>query len=211
MWPRRVPECAANAVAQEFLRSAGAPATLSGAGPARARAAVSSTGKSHTGHTSRGGEDEVGRRSNLAASVLAAGCITVPDEDTRIVGGSAPTGESGHGDPPEPQAGKAEGPATIEERWRCEDIILTSTCYPSLGSRSCSGTVKTGKYPAKPTFFRVNGIDRLWSWPLSLTGDGFDYMFVIARGYGRYYDFRGVPAGEKTKPSEVFTCSETGR
>ena len=144
-----------------------------------------------------------------AASVLAAGCMTVQKEDTNIASGSAPTVESKHGAPPEPQDSKAEGPTAIEERWRCDDIRLTSTCYPSIGDGFCFGTVKTGKYPAKDTFFRVDGVDRNWHW--SRSGKGFDYTFVIARGRGRYYDFRGVPAGEKTKPSEVFSCSETGR
>lgn len=143
----------------------------------------------------------------LVASVVAVGCMSAPEKVSNTAGGSAPTDESEHGDPPEPQDSKAESSTAIEEQWRCGDIRLTSTCYPSLGDGSCFGTVKTGKYPAKDTAFRIDGVDRHWYW--SRSDKGFDYTFVIARGYGRYYDFRGVPAGEKIKPSGVFPCSET--
>lgn len=143
----------------------------------------------------------------LVASILAAGCKTVPKEGTGTADGSTPKVETGQSESPGSQAPEAEGPTTIEERWQCGDIRLISTCIPKLGDSFCVGTVKTGKYPAKNTLFSINGVERRWSW--FLKDGGYRYTFVIASGFGRYYDFHGVPAGERTKPSGVFTCSET--
>lgn len=143
----------------------------------------------------------------LAASILAAGCKTVPEESAGAAGNSPPTVESGHVDPADSSAQEAEGQKSIEERWQCEDIKLTSTCIPKIGDDFCFGTVKTGNFPAKNTLFRIDGVERRWSWYLE---DGaYRYTFVIARGFGRYYDFGGASVGERRKPSGVFQCSES--
>ena len=128
----------------------------------------------------------------LAALALTAGCITVPKAET------------GQSDPPRPQTPETEDPAPIEERWSCGNTMLTAICW---SGGDCYGEVKTGKFSAKITSFRINGVDRRWNWCLK---DGaYDCSFVITpSGWGRYYDFRGS-RGKKIKPSGVFKCTET--
>lgn len=135
----------------------------------------------------------VGIAAVMAASVLAVGCIPESTPGAGDPSGPITTAEAETGEP------KTEGRTVIEEQWDCGDIVLTSTC---AGKRRtfCSGTVKTGSYPEESTFFNVNGVERRWSWS--------DYSVVIEGGYGRYYNFRGVPEGKRIKPSGVFRCTK---
>ena len=105
-----------------------------------------------------------------AASVLVAGCITVPKDTAGPPGGSVPPGpvpevKTEQSDPPEPTP-TAEDRRLIEERWSCDDgdILLKSAC--SSGEEFCFGAVKIGEYPGKLAKFRIVGVERRWDWCL---------------------------------------------
>lgn len=52
------------------------------------------------------------------------------------------------------------------------------------------------------TRYKRAGLEHRWDW-----GDGLPYSFTIKTdGTGAYYDFTGVPEGERIKPNEIYKC-----
>lgn len=148
----------------------------------------------------------------LAISLLA-GCLTNIEED--------PAPETNPAPQTVPAADETKSPEFIKETWSCDggEIKLWSSCFPEgsgkglYGNDLCFAYVQIGNYPAKGTGFRIAGTERIWNW--GHVDGGYKYTFIIgSRSYGdkfsgRYYDFTGVPAGERIKPRGVHDCSKT--
>jgi hypothetical protein len=93
--------------------------------------------------------------------------------------------------------------------WQCTDNEYTSKVLVELGyfngeEYSDIGFILyDGTNTGDETNYRRNGLDHRWDW-----GDeDSNFSFVIQTdGTGLYYDFTGVPTGEKISAKDVYHC-----
>ncbi len=95
------------------------------------------------------------------------------------------------------------------ESWQCTDNEYTSKVLMELGffkdpSYSDIGFILyDGTNTGDETDYRRNGLDHRWNWGVNES----NFSFVIQTdGTGLYYDFTGVPTGEKISAKDVYHC-----
>lgn len=95
--------------------------------------------------------------------------------------------------------------------WRCKDFIRPSDTLVEVGvftkdELATSGFILyEGGNSGALTQYHRQGLDRRWDW----SSGGGNFSFVVnPDGAGRYYDFSSVPLGEKTKPRDIYKCSQ---
>lgn len=101
----------------------------------------------------------------------------------------------------------AAGPAQAE-KWVCvpgtywderSDIVLELTmAQESVGLVTAAGTTQTAIY-------YVSGLNRHWDF-----GTDFNHSVRLRpNGIAHYFNFEGVPDGEKITPQQTFACRAT--
>lgn len=82
------------------------------------------------------------------------------------------------------------------ESWHCENgLELHKPDGGSLGL----GIVRIDGAELSATYVR-QGLEHVWYW-------GSFEVYLGPKGFARYYNFSGVPEGERRKPTFVFDCS----
>jgi len=93
--------------------------------------------------------------------------------------------------------------------WSCNDYfdggktLVEVGFFTSTDSYELGFILYDGSYTGETTNYGRKGINHRWDW-----GEGgANYAFIVKPdGKGLFYDFAGVPDGEKTNANEVYKC-----
>ena len=95
------------------------------------------------------------------------------------------------------------------ETWGCvADMLFIVEDHPHeielvSNVEDQTGSIKKQGLPAIPTYFRIEGLNRVWRWIDD--GPAEEYAFSISDGGGYYYEFFD---DKQTQPKETYACHD---
>jgi len=91
--------------------------------------------------------------------------------------------------------------------WYCSEFLMEEKLfevgYFSINGENCGFILYDNSDSGEVAYYSRKGLNHRWDWPLE---NGTYSLWIKPDGTALYYDFEGVPAGQSTRASDVYTA-----